>query len=189
MAPEACFCVFRVDLFAQDQKGKKQDLYQKLIIRMMSKEINMKFQIPQPMIEEHEELHTDLKKAIMAGGKVGEAAEVVANVLHPHFDREEKFALPPLGLLSALSKGKIEPEMVEVLKMTDKLKAELPTMLEEHKTIVAALEKLKEAAKQEKKPEVVHFAEKLVLHAETEEQVSYPTAILIGEYLKLKLSK
>lgn len=149
----------------------------------------MKFQIPQPMIEEHEELHTDLKKAIVAGGKVGEAAEVVAKVLHPHFEREEKFALPPLGLLSALAKGKIGPEMVEVFIMTDTLKDELPQMLEEHKAIIAALEKLKEAARQEGKPEVAHFAEKLVLHAQTEEQVSYPTAILIGEYLKLKLVK
>lgn len=73
--------------------------------------------------------------------------------------------------------------------MTDTLKTELPQMLEEHKAIVAALEKLKETARQEKKPEVVHFAEKLVLHAQTEEQVSYPTTILIGEYLKLKLGR
>jgi Hemerythrin HHE cation binding domain len=149
----------------------------------------LKFQIPQPMIAEHEELHSDLKKAIDAGGKVGEAAKVVADILHPHFEREEKFALPPLGLLSALAKGKIEPEMDEVFMMTDNLVAELPSMLEEHQSIVAALEKLKEAAKQENKPEVVRFAEKLVLHAQTEEQVSYPTAILIGEYLKLKLVK
>ena len=149
----------------------------------------MKFQIPQPMKEEHEELHTELRKAVMQGGKVGDAAKAVAHVLHPHFEREEKFALPPLGLLSALAEGKIAPEMAEVFTMTDTLKAELPQMLEEHKSIVAALEKLKAAAKQEKKPEVAHFAEKLVLHAQTEEQVSYPTAILIGEYLKLKLGK
>jgi hypothetical protein len=149
----------------------------------------MKFQIPEPMKKEHEELHTELKKAVMAGGKVGEAAEAVAQVLHSHFEREEKFALPPLGLLSDLAKEKIVPEMAEVFTMTDTLKAELPSMLEEHKAIVATLEKLKEAAKQEKKPEVSHFAEKLVLHAQTEEKVSYPTAILIGEYLKLKLGK
>lgn len=147
----------------------------------------MKFQIPQPLKEEHEELHTELKKAIMVGGKVGNAAEKVANVLHPHFEREEKFALPPLGLLSALAEGKIAPEMAEVLTMTDTLKAELPQMLEEHKGIVAALENLKEAAEQEKNEEARRFAEKLIVHAQTEEQVSYPTTILIGEYLKLKL--
>lgn len=149
----------------------------------------MKFLIPQSMKEEHEELQNELKKAINAGGKVGEAAKVVADVLHPHFEREEKFALPPLGLLPALASGKIEPEMAEVIIMTDTLKAELPDMLKEHKSIVAALDKLKDAVKQENKPDVVHFVEKLILHAQSEEQVSYPTAILIGEYLSLKLGK
>ncbi len=147
----------------------------------------MKFQIPQPMKEDHDELHNNLKKAVMAGGKVGEAARGVAQALHAHFEREEQFALPPLGLLTALSEGKITPEMAEVFKMTDTLKAELPHMLEEHKAIVAALEKLIAASKQEKKMEHARFAEQLMLHAQTEEQVSYPTTILIGEYLKLKL--
>jgi hypothetical protein len=31
------------------------------------------------------------------------------------------------------------------------------------------------------------FAETLRLHAQTEEEVFYPTAIVIGEYLKLRL--
>ncbi len=72
--------------------------------------------------------------------------------------------------------------------MTDRLKAELPKMLEEHKTIVGTLDKLVEAAHEENQPEAAEFAEKLKLHAETEEEVTYPTAILIGEYLKLKLN-
>jgi hypothetical protein len=38
------------------------------------------------------------------GGKVGEAAKAVANVLHPHFEKEEEYALPPLGLLSCLAR-------------------------------------------------------------------------------------
>lgn len=147
----------------------------------------MKFKIPQPMKEEHEELHHNLRKAVMAGGKVGEAAKAVAHALHPHFEAEEKFALPPLGLLPDLAAGNITPDMADVLQMTDTLKAELPHMLEEHKAIVAALEKLVDAAKKEKKMEHARFAEQLMLHAQTEEQVSYPTAILIGEYLKLKL--
>ena len=147
----------------------------------------MEFKIPHPLKEEHEELHGELKKAVMAGGKVGEAARAVAQALHAHFESEEKYALPPLGLLPALAEGKITPEMAEVFSMTDKLKAELPRMLEEHQAIVTALKQLKEAARQAKKPEVAAFAEKLMLHAQTEEEVSYPTTILIGEYLKLKL--
>jgi hemerythrin-like domain-containing protein len=61
-------------------------------------------------------------------------------------------------------------------------------MIEEHNEIVAALNDLIEIAKTEKKIEFVQFAEKLKLHAKTEEQVLYPTAILIGKYLKLKFN-
>jgi hypothetical protein len=148
----------------------------------------MKFQIPKPMKVEHDELHADLVKATKAGGQTGEAAKAVAKVLHNHFVKEEEYALPPLGLLVVLSEGKFETGMSEVLKMTDKLEAELSTMLSEHKDIVAALRKLIEAAIAENKPDIVHFAEKLMLHAQTEEQVSYPTSLLIGRYVKLKLA-
>jgi len=79
--------------------------------------------------------------------------------------------------------------MADVLKMTDRLKPELSTMLTEHKEIVAALAELVDAAKAENKPDVAHFAEKLMLHAQTEEQVLYPAAILVGEIVRLKLAK
>jgi hypothetical protein len=148
----------------------------------------MKFEIPKPMKIEHDELHSDLVKATKAGGKTAEAAKEVATVLHSHFVKEEEYALPPLGLLVALSEDKFDTSMAEVLKLTDKLEAELPTMLSEHKDIVAALKKLVDAARTENRPDVVHFAEKLMLHAQTEEQVSYPTAILVGRYVKSKLA-
>lgn len=147
----------------------------------------MKFQIPSALKAEHEELHSELAHATKVGGRTGEAAKAVAKLMHPHFVKEEEYALPPLGLLSALSKGKLEAEMAEVLKMTDKLEAELPHMLAEHKDIVTALQRLVEAAKAEDKPEYVHFAEKLMAHARTEEEVSYPTALLVGRYLKAAL--
>lgn len=152
-------------------------------------EKSMELQIPQSLQVEHEELHAELVKATQAGGNTGDAAKAVANILHPHFVKEEEFALPPLGVLSLLAEGKITPEMRSVLVMTDKLKAELHQMHQEHKAIVAALKTLIDAAKEEKKMEYVHFAEKLMLHAQTEEEVLYPTSLLIGEYLKLKLKK
>ncbi len=117
------------------------------------------------------------------------SAKAVATPMHPHFIKEEEYALPPLGLLTALSKGKIEPAMADVLKLTDKLEIELPHMLAEHKEIVAALKCLVEAATAEDKLEHAHFAHKLMSHALTEEEVSYPTALLIGRYLKATLPK
>jgi hypothetical protein len=79
--------------------------------------------------------------------------------------------------------------MEGVIGMTDKLKAELPRMLEEHRNIVAALKRLSAAAEKEKKTEYVRFTEKLMLHALNEEEVLYPAAILVGEYIKLKRNK
>jgi hypothetical protein len=149
----------------------------------------MEFAIPRPLKLEHDELHEQLRKAIRESGAVGEAAKAVAKVLHPHFLKEEEYALPPLGLLTSLAKGRVTPDMAAVLPMTEKLKAELNEMLAEHRSIVAALQNLSEVAKRENKPEHAEFAEKLILHAQAEEEVSYPTAILIGEYVKLKLDK
>lgn len=149
----------------------------------------MNFQIPPTLKAEHEELHGELARATKAGGRTGEAAKAVAKLMHPHFVKEEEYALPPLGLLPALSQGILQPGMAEVFKMTDKLESDLPHMLAEHKDIVTAVRPLIEAAKAEDRPEYVHFAEKLLAHARTEEEVSYPTAVLIGRYLKAALPK
>lgn len=147
----------------------------------------MKFDTPNPLKLEHEELHEILFRGTKEEGGTGEAAKAVAAVLHPHFEKEEELAMPPLGLLAPLSKGEITREMESILEKTDRLKAELPQMLQEHKEIVSALKNLIDAAKKEKKPEYLKFSEKLILHAQTEEEVLYPAAILVGEFLKMKL--
>ena len=147
----------------------------------------MRLQMPPSLKAEHEELHAELARATKAGGRTAQAAQAVARLMHPHFVKEEEYALPPLGLLADLSQGKIESEMSVVLAMTDKLEAELPTMLSEHKKIVTALKVLIDAAKAENKVDHARFAKKLMAHARTEEEVSYPTALLIGRYLKARL--
>ncbi len=149
----------------------------------------MKLVIPSALKQEHEELHNELVRATQSGGRTGEAAQAVAKLMHSRFVKEEEYALPPLGLLAALSKGKIEPAMADVLKLTDKLETELPHMLAEHKQIVTALKRLIEAGTAEDKREYVQFAHKLMAHAVAEEEVSYPTALLIGRYLKAVLPK
>lgn len=147
----------------------------------------MECTIPRPFQLEHEGLHAALVKATAMEGKVGEAARTVAALLHPHFVKEEEYALPPLGLLPLLAAGQVTPEMRDVLSMTDRLRTELPQMLNEHKTIVAALHQLAAAAKSENQMAYARFAEKLMLHARAEEEVFYPMALVIGESLKLKL--
>lgn len=65
----------------------------------------MDIRIPEPLKLEHQELHEELVRATKEPGRIGEAAKAVAAVLHPHFVKEEEYALPPLGLLSALATG------------------------------------------------------------------------------------
>ena len=144
------------------------------------------FVIPKPMQVEHDVLHSDLEQLTKAGGRTGEAAQAVAHVLDHHFQNENEYALPPLGLLVELSEGKFDCGMIAVLPMTDKLQADMPTMLAEHKDIAEALSQLKNAAISENKPEGVKFADELAAHAQSEEQITYPTALLIGLYVKGK---
>lgn len=152
-----------------------------------SKDEKVKMEVPGSIAAEHKELHEELEKSIKSGGKTGAAAKVVEERLKIHFEKEEEFALPQLGLLVMLSEGKITPDMKRAIELSDKLKADLPKMLEEHKGIVDALSGLTAAGNEENKPQAVEFAEKLKAHAQGEEQVMYPAAILVGEYLKLKL--
>jgi len=149
----------------------------------------MELKIPYPLKAEHEELHNLLRQATQLPDKTGNSAKIVAKLMHPHFVKEEEYALPPLGLLPLLASGKFSEEMKQVVSMTDKLKKELPAMLAEHQQIVEALKDLKKRAMSEKHSEVAAFADKLILHAQTEEEVSYPTAILIGDYIKLRFGK
>jgi hypothetical protein len=87
---------------------------------------------------------------------VGAAAKELAAVLDPHFERENQIALPPLGLLAPLAAGKTPSGLPEALAMTDALRKELPRMLEEHKRIRAATEKLRSAAHDEVKHPRLH---------------------------------
>lgn len=142
--------------------------------------------IPEAMKAEHDAIHQRLLRATAAPGRTGQAARALAEVLHPHFVREEQIALPPLGLLAPLARGAFTPGMTAVLAMTDSLRAELPRMLEEHKAIHAATRRMADAARLESNAEVEDLATTLSAHAEAEEQLFYPAAVLVGEIVRTR---
>lgn len=95
----------------------------------------------------------------MAGGRTGEAAKAVAKIMHPHFVKEEKSTrFRHSGCWMIWPTAPPSRRCARSCSLTDKLKTELPTMLEEHRVIVAALEALTAAATEEKKPEIAEFA-------------------------------
>jgi iron-sulfur cluster repair protein YtfE (RIC family) len=144
--------------------------------------------IPPSVQAEHGAIHAALVEATHAPGRVGTAAKALAAVLHPHFVREEQIALPPLGLLAPLAAGTPLAATVvsDTLAMTDALKAELPRMIEEHTQIRAAVDTLRQAARAEQATKYEQLADQLALHAQTEEEVLYPMAVLVGEILRAR---
>jgi hemerythrin superfamily protein len=77
--------------------------------------------------------------------------------------------------------------MREMVVMADRLKMELPEMLAEHAEIRKFLERLGQTATEEGRPRIASFAAKLLRHARLEEEVLYPAAVVLGEYLRCKL--
>ena len=146
-------------------------------------------QIPESVQVEHATIHAALHEALQAPGAIGAAARALVEVLQPHFEREEEIALPPLGVVATLAAGQALPAATAyaVLAMTDALRAELPRMLEEHQAIHAAVDKLRAAARAESVVQYQQLADQLALHAKTEEEVLYPTAILVGDIIRARM--
>jgi hypothetical protein len=71
--------------------------------------------------------------------------------------------------------------------MTDALRAELPHMLEEHEAIRAATARLAEVARVERDEHVAELARKLALHAQSEEELFYPAAVLVGDLVRARM--
>lgn len=136
---------------------------------------------------EHGHLQKELEKATAVGGETAGAARSVLKVLVPHMLLEEEFAIPPLQLLPRLARGEFSADMEHILPKTEAMKAELPRMLRDHELIVNALRRLLQAAVKEGHEGYAGFAQKLIRHAQQEEEVMYPASILVGEYIKLRL--
>jgi len=149
----------------------------------------MKSEVPEALRLEHEELGGQLRKAAEAGGKTGEAAGKVMQVLHPHILLEEEYAMPPLTVLPRLARGEVTPEMHRFIGPSEMLLAELPRMLDEHKLIVEAIRDLLRAAQEEHQIGFALLAQKMIAHVQLEEEVLYPASILVGKYLRGKLGK
>jgi hypothetical protein len=146
-------------------------------------------EIPGSIRAEHKAIHDALERATQEPGRVGEAARALAKVLHPHFVREEQIALPPLALLAPLARGEFASGMLDVLPMTDSLRAELPRMLEEHVAIRAATSKLGDVARGAGNTTVARLAEELALHARSEEEIFYPAAVLVGDLVRARAQR
>jgi len=144
----------------------------------------MALSIPRTMREEHEELHHELKKVTRMRGAVGKTAQHVAEVLHPHFEKENELALPIVSIMRQLAEGKSSKDYSKAAQLFDRFEPEYRSMLGEHVEIVAALEELEEEAWKAKNMKALQFARKLKAHAKAEEDLTYPAILIAGKLLK-----
>ena len=147
----------------------------------------MELKTPIYLKSEHDGFLAEIRAAGRLEGGTGKAARLVERLLERHFALEDEFVFPPLGLLPELAQGTVEPDMAAAVVMASKLHDEMANLLAVQRTIIAALEELVAVAEAEGHAELVGFAENLMLHEEMERDVAYPTAILIGKYLQLRL--
>ncbi len=143
--------------------------------------------VPSSIKATHKSLLDKIHQLGLVQDSSGRVALKIEVMMQHHFAEEEDFILPPLGLLPLLAAGKLPDQNKNVILLSEKLKSELTHMSVEHQLIKAYLKELKQAAKKESLPKIVEFENEVLQHAITEEEVFFPAAILVGEYLKLKL--
>lgn len=144
----------------------------------------MKPKIPLSIQHGHEYLSDELKKVMAQGGEIKNKAEILSEYMKKHFIKEEEYALPPLGLLLALSEGGWDIDPAEAIKMSDTFQEKFDEMKQEHENISKLINDLEIVAEKENNHAAKRFIKNLNLHVELEDQVLYPATLLIGNYLK-----
>src|SRR5665647_293137 len=151
-------------------------------------------QVPQSIAYEHEQIIKELTN--FAKREVAHAAAVqkALIVIKAHYAKEEAFVLPPLALLPNISKGTISKDMTlknmePAVAMADRTKAALPELQNDHIQITSLMNELIEAGKAVHDEELTQLATRVAIQSLNDFEITQPTAILIGDYLRLRLGK
>ncbi len=136
--------------------------------------------IPDAVTEEHEEIFSGLRTLAETKSLTGASIRDLLGVLEPHFEKEEELAMPLLGAVEAISKGRTGNGFDEVISLGERLSDELPSMLAEHRAIGDRIAKASKAAGEEGNQTALSLLSGLRHHARIEEEVLYPAAILAG---------
>ena len=148
----------------------------------------LKLTVPEALRRGHDEARAELVRATMEGGQIAKAAKRVAQLCLPHFEHEEKSVFPVLALLPYLQRGEVQPEMMDVMPLISDFTAKHDALDDHHQSIRSAIEALLQAARKEKNRVFTEFANNLRVHERVEDEVIYPTVLLIGKYLQEKLA-
>ena len=149
--------------------------------------MTMRPRVPGPVKNEYEDLYWKLNRAARTRGEVGQAAMAAFRHLQAHFPKDQEFALPPLHLLPTVARENVNEEIDQIQTMCDKLKRQLPQLLDEGEQIIRELGRMADVAAKEQKAEHHDLAQRLIRFLEEERDVLYPASVLVGEYVRTRI--
>lgn len=144
--------------------------------------------IPDALKIGHDEVRAELVRATTTPGRIGEAARRVAGLCLPHFQQEEEAVFPVFRLLPELAAGRVRPEMADVLPLISTFRDRHNSLDRQHQAIGSAVHAMLLAGYREDNREIIEFAYSLRIHERLEDEVIYPTVILIGKYVQERLA-
>jgi hypothetical protein len=144
-------------------------------------------EIPQAIKLDHEQTLRQLAAIAKRHTRTGDIARKALVVFKEHIRREEEYIIPPLTLAPAIADGHVTPEMRWAIAMVDRIKADRETIFTEHTVITAWMNELAAAAEKAHERDALEFARSAVADSLYDTEVTEPTAIVIGEYIRAKL--
>ena len=142
--------------------------------------------MPSSIKIEHDSLLARLHVVTLFQDSTGIVAKKLLKLMEHHFSEEENFVFPPLGLLPSLASGEVREKSEQIIQLTEQLKSQLTHMSMEHQLIKTHMEELEKAATKDNHAEIIALIRDVHKHATIEEEVYFPAAILVGEYLRLR---
>jgi hemerythrin HHE cation binding domain-containing protein len=147
-----------------------------------------RFPVPEAMRLEHDDIRAGLSRALARAGPVSKAARQVSRFCLTHFEEEEEIVFPILGVLRDLASGNVQPEMAGVLPLISRFSARFDRLGRHHWGIYSSVAALLQAAHRERNREAANLSYRLQLHERLEDEVIYPTVMLMGNYVREKLA-
>ncbi len=142
---------------------------------------------PSSVKKEHEYLLDLIRQFSTEKDSAGRTANKILVTMEHHFSEEESYVLPPLGILPQLAKREVPAYSDSILALIKKFRTNSAHMIAEHQLINAYIEEWLNTDGANRQ-EILFFKNELEAHARLEEEVLFPAAILIGEYLQLKIA-
>ncbi len=144
------------------------------------------FPIPMSLVQEHAEINTALNAAANLPGETGAAARRVLRLVAPHMKDEQREVFPLLYVLPMLGEHGVEPWMADLVPVANGLRDHINHMRAAHDPIRSALDELNIVAWREGHEEYAFLALHVRQHIQVEEEILYPAALVVGDFLRLK---